>query len=127
MTTLIIIVLLLIAWDFAWYLVGVNPLSPRQLKKLLQGRGNQIHLIDVRTPLEYSWFHISGAVNNPGLLLDINALPAISKDDPLVIICMTGHRSPPVAYRLKKRGYKKVYNLTWGMLGWKLLGMSNDE
>jgi rhodanese-related sulfurtransferase len=34
---------------------------------------------------------------------------------------MTGHRSPMVAYQLKKRGYKQVYNLTWGMLAWKLL------
>ena len=127
MTTLFIIVLLLIAWDFAWYLVGVKPLFPWQLKKLMQVRGNQVNLIDVRTPLEYSWFHINGAVNKPQLLLDINALPATKKEDPLVVICMTGHRSPLVAYRLKKRGFNEVYNLTWGMLGWKLFGMSNED
>jgi len=127
MKTLIIIVLLLIAWDIVWFLAGVKPLFPWQLKKLLKDRGNQVKLIDVRTAWEYNWFHISGAVNNPELLLDIKALPAKGKKNPLIVICMTGHRSPLVAYRLKKRGFKKVYNLTWGMLGWKLLGMSNDE
>jgi len=127
MTTLIIIVLLLIGWDFAWYLVGVKPLFPWQLKKLLKGRSNQVNLIDVRTPLEYNWFHITGAVNKPQLLWDINALSDIRKQNPLIVICLTGHRSPLVAHRLKKRGFKKVYNLTGGMLAWKLFGMKNDE
>jgi len=39
-----------------------------------------------------------------------------------VIICMTGHRSSVVAYRLKKRGFTEVHNLTFGMLGWLLSG-----
>ena len=43
-------------------------------------------------------------------------------DEPVVIICMTGHRSPIVAHQLKKHGYNRVYNLTWGMLAWKLFG-----
>jgi len=127
MTTVTIIIIILIFWDFAWYLAGVKPMFPRQLKKLLKGQSNQVNLIDVRTPWEYNWFRINGAVNKPELLLDINALPDISKEDPLIVICMTGHRSPLVAYRLKKRGFKKVYNLTWGMLAWKLFGMKNVE
>ena len=122
MTTFIIILLLIIGWDFAWYLAGVKPMFPWHLKKLLKGKGDQITLIDVRTPREYDWFHIRSAVNKPELLSDIDALPAKSKAGPLIVICMTGHRSPLVAYRLKKRGYKKVYNLTWGMLAWKMFG-----
>jgi rhodanese-related sulfurtransferase len=35
---------------------------------------------------------------------------------------MTGHRSPLVAHRLQRLGARKVYNLTWGMAGWKLFG-----
>ena len=126
MFTAIIILLLLFGWDFAWYLVGVKPLFPWQLKKLLREKGDHLSLVDVRTPWEYNWFHVNSAVNKPELLLDINALPAITKEDPVVVICMTGHRSPLVAYRLKKQGFKKVYNMTWGMLVWKLTGMSND-
>jgi rhodanese-related sulfurtransferase len=127
MTTITVIIIILIAWDFAWYLVGVKPLFPWQLKKLLKDQSQQVNLIDVRTPREHDWFHIHGAVNKPELLFDINALPEISKADPVIVICMSGHRSPLIAHRLKKRGFKKVYNLTWGMLAWKLFGMKNVE
>jgi rhodanese-related sulfurtransferase len=127
MTTVILILLLLIGWDFGWSLAGVKPLFPWHLKKLLKDNRDQISLIDVRTAWEYNWFHIKGAENKPELVYDLAALPAKSKEEPVIVICMTGHRSPLVAYRLKKKGFRKVYNLTWGMLAWKLFGMSNEE
>lgn len=94
---------------------------------MLKEKGNQLLLIDVRTPWEYNWFHINGAVNKPELIVDINALPGGSKENPLIVICMTGHRSPLVAHRLKRRGFKQIYNLTWGMVAWKLFGTAKDE
>ena len=106
MTAFIIILLLLIGWDVGWYLAGVKPLFPWQLKKLLKGKSYLLTLIDVHTPWEYNWFHLKGAVNAPELLFDIDALRVKSKEVPLIVICMTGHRSPMVAYQLKKRGYK---------------------
>jgi rhodanese-related sulfurtransferase len=127
MAPLIIILLLLIGWDFAWYFVGVKPLSPWRLKKLLKEKNAQLTLIDVRTPGEFNWFHIDGAANMPGLLFNADGVRGKSVDEPVIVICMTGHRSPPVAYQIKKRGYKQVYNLTWGMLGWKLWGMTIGE
>jgi len=127
MTAILVIILVLIAWDVGWYLAGVKPILPWNLRKLLKSKSDQPIILDVRTPWEYNWFHISGAKNNPELLIDFAELPAASKEDTLIVICMTGHRSPPVAYRLKKQGFKKVYNLTWGMLAWKLLGMTNVE
>ena len=127
MTHLIVIVLLLAGWDVAWYLAGVKPLFPWKLKKLLKSKREPISLIDVRTKWEYNWFHIRGAANRPALLYDDETLPAKRKDEPVVVICMTGHRSPLVAYRLKKQGFSNVYNLTWGMLSWKLFGMSDDK
>jgi len=127
MTAVFLILLLLIGWDLGWYLAGVKPLSPWHLKKMLKDKGDRISLIDVRTAWEYNWFHIKGAANKPELLYEAAALPAQSKEEPLIVICMTGHRSPLVAYRLQKLGFKQVYNLTWGMLTWKLLGMTNDK
>ena len=122
MKTLIIMIVLIIGWDVAWYLAGVKALFPWQLKKLLKGKNDQLTLIDVRTPGEFSWFHIDGAANMPGLLSNAQGFKGKRVDEPVIVICMTGHRSPMVAYQLKKRGYKQVYNLTWGMLAWKLFG-----
>ena len=122
MKTLIILVVLIIGWDVAWYLAGVKPLFPWQLKKLLKGKTDQLTLIDVRTPREFGWFHIDGAANMPDLLSNAEEFKGKRVDEPVIVICMTGHRSPMIAYQLKKRGYKQVYNLTWGMLAWKLFG-----
>ena len=127
MTTVILLLLLLVGWDFGWYLAGVKPMFPWHLKKLLKDKRDRISLIDVRTAWEYNWFHINGAANKPELVYDVAALPAISKQEPVIVICLTGHRSPLAAYRLKKQGFRKVYNLTWGMLAWKLLEMTNDK
>jgi rhodanese-related sulfurtransferase len=120
MKTLIILMVLIIGWDVGWYLAGVKPLFPWQLKKLLKGKSDQLTLIDVRTLREFSRFHIDGAANMPGLLSNVSEFKGKRVDEPVIVICMTGHRSPLVAYQLKKSGYKQVYNLTWGMLAWKL-------
>ena len=127
MKTLIILALLIIGWDVAWYLAGVNPLFPWQLEKLQKEGEKAISLIDVRTPGEFNWFHIDGAVNMPDLLYKADGFKGKRVDEPVIVICMTGHRSPMVAYQLKKRGYRQVCNLTWGMLAWKLWGMTIDE
>ena len=125
METLIILIILILGWDLAWYMAGVKPLFPWQLKKMLDNGKNPGRLIDVRTNLEFNWFHIEGAENRPDVLFDIDRYRDKNFDEPVVVICMSGHRSPIVAYRLKEHGYKQVYNLTWGMLGWKLFGMKN--
>lgn len=127
MTTVILILLLLVGWDFGWHLAGVRPMFPWQLKKLLKEGRHHVTLIDVRTPFEFNWFHIRGAANRPELIANPQALPQTDKEKSVVVICMTGHRSPLVAYRLKKQGFSNVYNLTWGMLAWKLFGMKNDD
>ena len=122
MKPLIILAVLIIGWDVAWYFAGVKPLFPWQLEKLRNGDKKTVSLIDVRTPGEFNWFHIDGAANMPDLLSNVEGFKGKRVDEPVIVICMTGHRSPMVAYQLKKRGYKQVYNLTWGMLAWKLFG-----
>jgi len=122
MKPLIILAVLIIGWDVAWYFAGVKPLFPWQLEKLRNGDKKTVSLIDVRTPGEFNWFHIDGAANIPDLLSNVEGFKGKRVDEPVIVICMTGHRSPMVAYQLKKRGYKQVYNLTWGMLAWKLFG-----
>jgi rhodanese-related sulfurtransferase len=126
MKILIILVVLIIGWDMAWYFAGVSPLLPWQLERLLKESKKTVSLIDVRTPEEYNWFHIEGASNIPLLRSDKEVFKTKDFAEPVVVICMTGHRSPMVAYRLKKLGYKQIYNLTWGMVAWKLFRMTND-
>ena len=121
------VVLVLLAalalWDLGWWLVfNVSPLGPLGLRAEMR-EGPAPTVIDVRTPAEYEIFHIPGAVNVPyPATLPELAAAAPDPDRPVVVVCMTGHRSPPVVKQLQDGGYTRVRNLTWGMLAWKLLG-----
>jgi rhodanese-related sulfurtransferase len=117
---LLMIVLFFIVWDAVWWAFGVKPLFPWQLKKKLDSASSDLLLLDVRTPMEFSWFHLPEAQNDPTRLMETGSIQDAPPDQSLVIICMTGHRSPIVAYALKKKGFRQVYNLTWGMMGWQI-------
>ncbi len=117
---LLAIIGLFLVWDTVWWFLGVKPRFPWQLKARLGAGASDLVLLDVRTPLEYNWFHLPGAQNLPHVLADSGKMPPVSPSQEVVVICMTGHRSPLVAYALKKRGYARVYNLTGGMVGWKM-------
>ena len=116
------VLLFVFAWEFFWWILGVKPILPWQLKAALQKGAEDLTLIDVRTPIEYAFFHIAGAENRAELLLRPELFEEKDRKKPLVVICMTGHRSPLAGYRLKRRGYGGVYTLTFGMLGWLLSG-----
>jgi rhodanese-related sulfurtransferase len=116
---LLVVILLFVVWDAAWWLLGVKPLFPWQLNRQLRSGQSAWFLLDVRTPMEFAWFHLPAALNLPDAL-DKEKMAQLPKERQLVVICMTGHRSPLVAYTLKKQGFNRVYNLTWGMLGWKI-------
>lgn len=121
---LVILVLLiaLAAWDLGWWLRGVRPSGPIGLKRALRD-GRAPTVLDVRTPAEYAAFHIPGAVNVP-YPADLGDLTAALPDRsaPIVAVCMSGHRSPPVVSQLQQAGYTNVRNLTWGMSAWKMAG-----
>ncbi|OIQ50119.1 putative adenylyltransferase/sulfurtransferase MoeZ [Pseudodesulfovibrio hydrargyri] len=123
-TAALIVLALLVLWDVGWWLAGVRPLSPWALKaELKRADTPPPTLIDVRTRAEYAFFHIPGAVNVPyPATLNELALAALDPTKPVVVICMTGHRSPPTVRQMQRGGYTDVRNLTGGMAVWKLFG-----
>ena len=121
--SIVLVIALLILWDVAWWFgCGVSPLSPWTLKMMVNQHSAPV-IIDVRTPAEFETFHIPGAINVP-YPATLAELAAASPDptNPIVVVCMSGHRSPPVVRQLKKGGYTDVTNATWGMMAWKLFG-----
>lgn len=124
---LVILVIFIFAWDVFWWALGVKPLFPWRLKNGLKKNTESFILIDVRTRAEYELFHIHGTRHRPELILHPELFKQENSRKPVVVICMTGHRSPIVAYQLKKRLSSEVYNLTWGMLGWLLSGGESNS
>ncbi|HCR13749.1 rhodanese-like domain-containing protein [Solidesulfovibrio sp.] len=117
---LLFCLLFFVAWDLGWLAAGVVQTLPWRLRSMRAG-ALKPQLLDVRTPAEYALFHIPNAINRPDAMAADPASLGLDPKRPVVVVCMTGHRSPFVAKRLATAGYA-ASNLTWGMLGWKLFG-----
>lgn len=120
---ILLLLLLWAAWDLLAPLFGVRQMFPWRLRRRLAGDRPPL-LVDVRTPQEFRAFHIPGSRNLPFPPAP-EAVAALAQGDrahPIVVICMTGHRSPPAVRRLKRAGFTDVANLTWGASAYALLG-----
>ncbi len=97
--------------------VQKTDITPTELSSRLAG-GEDIVLIDVREPYEWSTGHIEGATHIP--MRDVpQRLAEIPKDKDVVMICRSGARSAHVQHHLLgAQGYTRVLNLTGGMQRW---------
>ena len=85
--------------------------------ELRQAQSAGAILVDVRTPAEYAAAHLTGAANVP-----LDQLSQVSqtwdKNRAVVVYCATGARSALAATSLAALGFRKVYNLTKGIVSW---------
>lgn len=91
-------------------------ITARDAKALLDGN-KKVYLLDVRTPQEYSQGKLAGSV-----LIPIGEfqrrIGEVPKNRPIVVYCAVGSRSKSVAGFLSQQGYRDVYNMTDGIVGW---------
>jgi rhodanese-related sulfurtransferase len=108
------VLLVCLAWSLA--LAAAQDISSREAKALLE-KNRDIFLLDVRTPQENSQARLPGTV-----LIPINEFERRIKEVPrnrtIIVYCAVGSRSKPVAEFLSRNGYKDVYHMTDGIVGW---------
>ncbi len=82
--------------------------------------GEKINLVDVREPHEHADFNIGG------ILLPLGQVQTLQLDDiedlkeeVVYIYCRSGNRSGQACLMLEPYGFKKVINVTGGMLDWQ--------
>lgn len=96
--------------------------SVAEVHALLNGAGENLVLLDVRTPEEYAVGHLKGAV-----LYDYHSddferkLSQLPKEGTIVIYCATGYRSIRAARLLEKMGHTVVH-MDGGIEVWKKQG-----
>lgn len=93
--------------------MGTYDITMQELKAK-QNKGAII--VDVRSSQEYQEGHICGAINIPEYEINCNIdkfLP--DKEKEIVLYCSSGIRSKDAYKKLKKIGYKNVYNLYGGV------------
>jgi len=81
--------------------------------------GEEIVVLDIRTPEEYAQGHIAGAVNidfkGEGFASE---LAELDRDQRYLVHCRSGGRSGRSLPQFEKLGFHSVYHLDSGLLGW---------
>lgn len=94
---------------------GVPQMEVAELKRRMDA-GENVFVLDVREPFEFSIAQIGGH------LIPLNDLPQRVRElDPnreTVVYCKVGGRSQRAAEFLAQRGFKKVHNLAGGIAAW---------
>lgn len=100
---------------------GAPEITAQELKKhLSELSSGKFRLIDVRRPDEYTGElgHIEGA-ELVTLETDLeNTLPRWEPEDTYVFVCRSGKRSTDATLFALQKGFKNVFNLEGGMIGW---------
>lgn len=80
-------------------------------------------ILDVRTPEEWAEGTIKGAtkINYHDDNFE-QQVEKLDKKKPVYVYCKSGGRSSSAADILKKKGFKKVYNLDGGITSWREKG-----
>jgi rhodanese-related sulfurtransferase len=102
------------AWSLA--LAAAQDISSREAKALLEKNRN-IFLLDVRTPQENSQSRLPGTVLIPISEFE-RRIKEVPRNRTIIVYCAVGSRSRQVAEYLSKNGYKDVYNMSDGIVGW---------
>ena len=77
-------------------------------------------LIDVRTPEEFSEGHLQNAKNIDWNGTDFQTeISKFDKSMPVFVYCKSGRRSAAAAEQMLSEGFKEVYELQGGIVGWK--------
>ena len=94
-------------------------ISPAELKHWLDEK-RDITLLDTRNDYEYRFGTFTGAINLH--LHNFGELPAavqdLDKEKPLVMFCTGGIRCEKAAIYMQNQGFKQVYQLDGGILGY---------
>lgn len=82
--------------------------------------GNNVQLVDVRTPEEYNAGKIEGAINIDYFDQDNfeAAFEKLNKNKPIYIYCRSGSRSQKSATLLEEMGFKEIHDLKGGFIAW---------
>lgn len=112
----VVIAALFVCMTWSLALAGVRDVSSREAKVLLEKNKN-VFLLDVRTPQENSQARLPGSVLIPIGEFGLR-IAEVPRNRTILVYCAVGARSQQAAELLSRRGYKEVYNMTDGIVGW---------
>lgn len=105
-----------------------NEVNVSEAAELIKKKPENLVILDVRTPAEFSGGHIPNARNmdffGGSFDMDITKLP---KDDTILVYCRSGKRSAGAAEILEEAGFKNVLHMADGMEKWEKAGLPVEK
>lgn len=95
---------------------GRDEVSPSWLQTQLQER--RIRVLDLREPNEWAQSHLENSEQVS--LFDVEK--RVRRDEPVALLCLTGHRSAWALKQLRAKGFRHVVSVRGGWLEWKAQG-----
>ena len=87
-----------------------------------------VQLIDVRTPQEFSEGHINNAINMDWNATDFeNQVATLDKNQPVYLYCLSGGRSKKASDKLTELGFSNIIELEGGYLSWSKAHQSDKQ
>lgn len=100
----------------------VKDINPPEAYELIQkNKGNpNFAILDVRTQMEFDQGYVAGAVLIDYYLPNFeDELKKLDKNKAYLVYCRTARRSDDAVLIMKKMGFREVYNMVGGIVGWK--------
>ncbi|PIE61486.1 MAG: sulfurtransferase [Desulfobacterales bacterium] len=96
---------------------AIKNVSAAEAQKVIQQEN--IVILDIRTPQEYHTSKIKGAINidfyNTSF---IENLKTLDRDKRYFVYCRSGNRTRKAMSTFKALGFKDIYHLDKGIIGW---------
>ncbi len=97
---------------------GANGVTPQKAVRLINQKKST--LFDVRSEEKYKQGHIIDAQRaDPDTIEAACKKLKLKPDDTIILVCQAGISAGKAGAKLKKAGYKNIYNITGGMNAWK--------
>lgn len=94
----------------------INEIDSESLQTRIAS-GEDILLVDIRTPAEIAHGAIPDALHLPMHLIPIR-ISELPKDREVVLYCRSGARSYQACAYMMQQGYDRVLNLRGGIIAW---------
>ncbi|NCC26669.1 MAG: rhodanese-like domain-containing protein [Gammaproteobacteria bacterium] len=94
----------------------INEIDSESLYGRISG-GEDVLLVDIRTPAEIAQGAIPDAMQLPMHLIPIR-ISELPKDRDVVLYCRSGARSYQACVYMMQQGYDRVLNLRGGIIAW---------
>lgn len=105
----------------------INEINAADLSSKFAHQGENVELIDIRTPAEVARGVIPDAKVLPMHLIPLKLDYFTSSDKEFIIYCRTGSRSAQACMFLNQQGIDNVVNLRGGIMSWAQHGFDINQ